>query len=308
MNKSLLTLLAVLVVLLVIWMFIDSTRNVTVEPQAFFDVDTSAVDGFIIKNNNGTIELKKSGGTWRLAQPIDYPAENRFVEDLLKKMDEMTIENLVTHDTDKDSTYGLDTSAVEVTVMSGSKPIADFMVGKTATNGRHTYCRMVGDDAIYRIKGTFTSQLRRQQKDWRDKIILEIDRDAITRLDYVYPKESFSLVKVDTTWQLEIGNSSQATNERNVNQALSLLSKFRTFDFLDGDSARAVDFSKPDLIVTITTDVGDVYKLTLVPQDKDANRYLVKKDGVDNTVFIIYKGTANAMMKMADDFKEVEKE
>ncbi|MFH1734475.1 MAG: DUF4340 domain-containing protein [bacterium] len=308
MNKSFLTLSGVLVVLLVIWMFVDSARDVTVKPEAFFDVDTSAIDGLIIQNNTSTIELKRSGSAWRLAQPIDYPAESRFVTDLLKKMDEMTIEHLVTHAADKDTTYGFDTSAVQVTVLSGSEAVADFMVGKTANNNRHTYCRMVEDDAIYRVKGAFSSQLRRSQKDWRDKIILEIDREAIVRLDYVYPEESFSLVKADTAWFMERGRTSEPTNERNVNQAGSLLSKFRSFDFLDGDSARAVNFSDPELVITITTNTEDTYKMTLVPQDEEGNRYLVKKDGIENTVFVIYKGTANSMMKKSVDFKAVETE
>ena len=308
MNKSLIVPLIVLVVLIAVYLIIDSARDVTSQSEPFFEVDTTEVDGFTISNQNGAIELKRSGGTWRIADPIDYPAEGRYVNDLMNKLGSMTIENLVTTDSDKDSTYGLDTAGVEVTVTAGGNEIAQFVVGKTAENYRHTYCRKVGDDRIYRVKGTFTGQLKRKQKDWRDKKILEVDKETISRVDFEYPNESFSMVKVDTSWTLEIKDEVKPVNERFVNQTLSVISRLRTFDFVDGDSARAVDFSLPDLNLTITTEVEDTYKFSLVPQDDEAKRYLMKKDGLDNTLFVISQGTAHSIITHPDDCKPVEKE
>ncbi len=307
MNRSLAIPLIILVVLLVAYFIIDSSRDVTSTAEMFFDVDTAKVDGIIIHNKDNVINLKKSGAVWRVAEPIDYPADVRYINDLMRKLGSMTVANLVTTDTDKDSLYGLDTAAVEVMLSAAGEEAAHFHIGKTADNHRHTYCRMIGEDEIYRVKGTFSGQFKRKQKDWRDKKIIEIDQELISRVDFEYPNENFSLVKGDTLWSLDSGNVSKPVEQRFLNQTLSVLSRLRTFDFLDGDSARAVDFSKPDLKFSIITYAGDAYNFAIVPQESDENRYYLKKEGLDETIFIIYKGTANSIMKHPADFEPVEK-
>ncbi len=307
-NKSILALLGVFIVLLVVYLLVNSARNVTTKPRPFFTVDTTDVDEIQIKSPEGEVVLKRSGSSWRLSSPLDYPAEGNYISSLLTKVKDMTIENLVTTNTDEDTLYGFDSTAIEVSLYGKGKPLAQFIIGKTAENFRHTYCRRSGEDAIYRVKGSFTSYFKRKTKDWRDKKILDLDRDSITRIDYQYPKESFSLVKADTVWTIESGKTTEPAEDRFVRQAVSLVSRFRTFDFVDGDSVKVYDFSKPDLTITIQTDDGSTYEMSLIPKDKEENRYVIKKEGVDNTLFVIYKGTANALMKHKKDFKPVEKE
>jgi len=306
MNRTLVFLLLALVVLVVVYLVINSARDVTYKAEVLFDVDTTKVDGIFIANKEDSIRLRRAGAGWRLAEPVDYPAENRLVGDLLKKVCFMEIETLIARDTSKDSLYGLDTTAANVALLHGADTLANLFLGKTSDNYRHTYCRRVGEDEVYLVRGTFTGQLQRKAKDWRDKVIMEIDKELINRVDYQYPHEKFSLVKEDTLWTLQSNGKSSPVDERTLNHTLSAISRFRTFDFVDGDSARAVDFTVPELGLTITTEVGDTYKLALVPQDKEGNRYLVRKDGVENTLFVIYKGAANSLLKKQEDFKEKE--
>lgn len=306
MNRTLMILLVALAVLVVLYLVINSARDVTYKPGALYDIDTTKVDGIIITNQNDVIKLRRVSGGWRLAEPIDYPAESRFVSDLMGKMGSLEIEALTTEDPSKDTLYGVDTSGAVVTLLAGSDTLANFIVGKAAENYRHTYCRRVGEDKIYLVRGTFTGQLNRKAKDWRDKVILEIDKDKITRLDFEYPREKFSLVKADTIWILESQGQSNPVDERTLNQTLGALSRFRTFDYVDGDAARAVDFSVPDLALTVTMEGGETYKIALLPQDREKDRYLVRKDGVENTLFVIYKGSANSLMKKFQDYKKKE--
>ncbi|HEX7344932.1 MAG TPA: DUF4340 domain-containing protein, partial [bacterium] len=151
-------------------------------------------------------------------------------------------------------------------------------------------------------------QLNRKMKDWRDKVIMEVDKETISRMDFQYPQEAFSLVKADSLWRLQSGGTDLPTDKGSVDRMLSSVSRFRTFEFVDGDTVKLVDFSRPEIAVTVTLEGGTTTKLALLPQDKEGNRYLVKKDGVDNTLFVIYKGSANALMKKADDFKEKAKQ
>ena len=310
MSRSLLILLGVLVVLLIVYLIVNSARDVTYQPEAFLKIDTTEVSGFSITNEHGTIKLRKSGGIWRLAEPVDYPAEARFVDDLMKKIGAMEIETMISRDPEKASMFEVDTAGVEVAVLAGADTLGQFIVGKMSDNYSNTYCRKIGEDTIYLIRGTFTGQLKRQAKDWRDKVILEMDKALISRLDFQYPRETFSLAKHDTVWALEFKGKEVPAMDKMVDRTLSVISRFRAYDFVDGDSAKMVDFSVPELALTISTEAGDQYRLAFVPQDVEENRYLVRKSGVENTLFVIYKGSANSIMKHAEDFemKEEEKE
>ncbi len=301
-------LLGVLVALVLAYLIINTARDVTENPELFFTLDTTRVDGLVITNKHDTINLVKRTDGWYLGEPLDYPADARFASSVMEKLGTMQIETLITEDASKTSQYEVDTAGVQVEVYQGEKSVAHFIVGKTSPSNRHTYCSFVGDDKIYLLQGTFTSQLNRKKKDWRDKVILEIDKAIINRLDFVYPQESFSIVRSDTGWTVEAPGALFVSNERLINQSLQTISRLRTFDFVDGDTVGVVDYSVPSLILTVNTDVGDSYRLSFVPQDDEMKRYLVKKDGVERTLFVIHQGSANAIMKHPDDFQIKEEE
>ena len=308
MNRSIIVLLGVLAALILVYIIINTARDVTEKPELFFTLDTTRVDGLVIVNKHDTINLVKRSGRWYLGEPLDYPADARFTSNVMEKLCTMQIETLITEDTTKAAQYEVDTAGVEVEVFEGGESVAHFIVGKTSPSNRHTYCSFVGDDRIYLLQGTFTSQLNRKKKDWRDKVILEIDKAIIDRLDFTYPDESFSVIRSDTGWTVEAPGVSFAADERLVDRSLQTVSRLRTFDFVDGDTVLVVDYSVPSLILTVSTDLGDNYRFSFVPQDDEAKRYLVKKDGVERTLFVIHQGSANAIMKHPDDFQVKEEE
>ena len=86
MKRSLIIPLIILVALLVLYVIINSARDVTSKPEQFVAVDTTDIDGLTITNNEAVIELRRSGAGWRIAEPIDYPAESRYAADLLRKL------------------------------------------------------------------------------------------------------------------------------------------------------------------------------------------------------------------------------
>jgi hypothetical protein len=308
MNRSIIVLLGVLAVLVLAYIIINTARDVTEKPELFFTLDTTRVDGLTIINNHDTINLKKRADGWYLGEPLDYPADARFTSNVMEKLGTMQIETLITEDTTKAAQYEVDTAGVEVEVFQGEESVAHFIIGKTSPSNRHTYCSFVDDDKIYLLQGTFTSQLNRKKKDWRDKVILEIDKVLINRLDFTYPQESFSVIRSDTGWTVEGQGASFVADENLVNRSLQTVSRFRTFDFVDGDTVQVVDYTVPSLILTVNTDIGDTYQFSFVPQDDEAKRYLVKKDGVERTLFVIHQGSANAIMKHPDDFQIKEEE
>ncbi|RJP82421.1 MAG: DUF4340 domain-containing protein [Candidatus Zixiibacteriota bacterium] len=305
--KNSLKLLAVLVVLLVVYLVVKSARDVSSKPQALLRVDTTRVDGMTIRNKHDVIELKKQAGIWRMVQPVDYAVETRYVHDVLAKVSDLEIEALATASRDRDSLYQVGDDGTLIRLTAGTDTLEQFIVGKTAESNRHTFVRRTGDDETYRVKGIFTGQVNRRARDWRDKVIVDLAPESIERVFFRYPKESYQLVKQDSIWVVEQNGKTFPAAQHTVDLVLKSVAKMRAVDFTDGDSARAVDFSQPELAVTVALAGGDSYRLAFLPQDPEGNRYHIRKDDVESTLFVVYKGSFSTLAKKPEDYKDKSK-
>jgi hypothetical protein len=303
MNRSLLTLLAAFVVLVAIYLMVKSSRDVTYHPQKFAPIDTTRVDAIRIQTPTDKVLMKKKNGDWQIEEPINFPADSRLVRDLLAKMSalEMETDEPLSQDPARDTLYQVGETGTHVAMAAGTDTVANFIVGKMAPDSRHTFVRRAGNNNIYSVSGLYVSQLNRKVRDWRDKTVLDIPGDSIHRMDLQWPDLTFSLVKVDTLWRME-GASVTPFDQSSVAYLASAFYRFRTLEFLDGDSARMVDFSRPDFTITVTTASGKrSFSLVQVPGDE--TRFYLKRDDLNTTLFIIYKGTAGVFMKKPEDFK-----
>jgi hypothetical protein len=304
MNRSLLLMLGALIVLVLIYMGIKSSRDATYHPEAFVKVDTLKADAVRIHTKDDDILLQKQAGEWQLTEPVRYPADSRLVLELLSKLTGMELETAepLSQDPDRDTVFQVGDQGTRLMVMAGTDTMANVIVGKISSDSRHTYARKAGDKNVYLVKGMYTSQLTRRTRDWRDKVILDIAKDSIRQIDLQWPEQIFSLVKEDSIWTLEEGGRSLPADKQKVEHLASSFFKFRTLEFVDGESAQAVDFSKPDFTIHITTDSGKrSFSLLVMPNDE--NRFYLKRDDLESTLFIIYRGTAEVYMKKADNFK-----
>ncbi|MFH1862696.1 MAG: DUF4340 domain-containing protein [bacterium] len=306
MNRSIVKLIVVLVALLALYLIIHSARDVKSRPEPFIKADSSAVDGITISGKQGKVILKKRGNDWLLTEPVEYPAESRFVYELVGKLCAMTIEAKTTDNPEKQAYFQVDTSGVEFTITQGEKTVGRFIIGKMSDSRRHTYCRRVDENSIYLVPGNFTGHTSRKPKDWRNKIIMELPKETLARLDFTYPNSSYSLVLEDTVWTIQEGGKLALADKKIVDRILNALGRFHTYEFLDGDSARMVDFTQPELFLTVTDINGEKTELALRPLESDTEKYYLKKSGVDNTVFVIYKGSASALLQKVEDFKPKE--
>lgn len=306
MNRSLLMLLVAFIVLVAIYMGVKSSRDVTYHPEMFTKIDTLRADLIRIRAKDQTILFKKNAGEWQMEQPLAYPVDTRLVRDFLSKLSAMEkeTEEPLSQDPDRDTLFQVNSAGSQVTVAAGTDTMLNVILGKVADDYRHTYSRKVGDKNVYLVKGMFTSQLTRLVRDWRDKTILDVPLDSIDSMDLQWPGQpTLSLVSKDTLWTLEQGGKTQPADKQAADHLGSAFYKFRTMDFVDGDSAKKVDFSKPAFTITIHT-AGGSRSFSLLPMPGDEkNQYLLKRDDLNSTLFVIYQGTANVFMKKAEDFK-----
>ena len=159
---------------------------------------------------------------------------------------------------------------------------------------------MEGSNEIWEIAGSHASTFKRKAKDWRDKTITELNQADIRKITLKYPDQTVSLVLEDTTWKISAGALKFDGEKGLVDRLTGLLSRMSGVDFADTLAPNA--FDKPDLDLTAEMADGTTVDLKLIPKDEKAEQYFLRKAGA-SADFVIYKSTANVLMKKGEDFR-----
>jgi hypothetical protein len=307
MKKQTWILLMLVVVFAVIF-WVSRTRTPVKRVSDYFvKIDSAAVQKVEIRHDTSDVLLEKRSDQWWVAKPVDYPANPMFGADLAGKVADLKYENLISEQPDKQSLFDVtDSAGIIVTVDAAGKAPVTFIMGKVDDSYRHTYMRMADSNKIYLVNGVFKSYFTRNVKDWRDKTIAKYDKNDFTKFVLQYPDKSMELTKEDTVWTAKIGKEEFVPQQNIVDRLINMAHNVQCFDFIDHIDTTKYDFSKPafTLIATTTT---DGYTIKLLPENKEASKYVVEKEG-DPTHFVIYESTAKALMRDFDEFRPKKEE
>lgn len=300
MKRSLM-LVIILAVLIGIYWLVQSRQPVVATDRPFVEFDSSAVNLLRMETATDTVELRKEGELWNLNVPLKFPAGQKSVQQAVGKLREMKKLTLITSNTDKQTEFQVDeANGVKLTVGQGNKT-ATFVVGKVGPTGQTSYARMTDSKDIWEIGGNHSATFKRKPKDWRDKTITEFNKEDFEKIVLRYPEQTITLAKADTVWKVDTGKEQfDGTNEL-VGRLLNLLSRMSGTDF--ADTLKADAFDKPEFQLEARLISGQTIDLKLIPKDAEASQYFVRKAGA-LADYVIYKSTANALMKKAADFKE----
>ncbi|MCF7811179.1 DUF4340 domain-containing protein [bacterium] len=323
MKRLTIVLIAILIVQVIIWSLTSIDRHVVTEKKNFLASDTSSINFVHIKNEEGEVTLKRIGGLWKVTEPFDYNANPSYINTLLKKLAELKYESHITDNQEKFEDYevsGDKAAYVEVGVEGGA--MDKFYCGKPSKTYTHTYMRPADKDEVWLISGTPKSSFTREPDDWRDKKILVLDKTMMERILLKFPdemvelKREISSVEFDTTltapdtsWVvIPARGKSFKPADKVLNRVKNTLSKMNATDFLVASTDEIPNFEKPALTVDVFLE-GDQHEvLDFVINPEDDTKYFARKNGNEETIFVVYKSSFNNLAKRAVDFKEEEKE
>lgn len=318
MNKTTMTLGGILIVQLILFaLFSMDTHHVTTK-ESFLANDTSNINYIKIRNEDGEITLNRVGGTWKITDPYKYPANLSYTKTLMKKLGELEIESTVTSNKSKHSVYELDDStAAYVEVGDDNGKTTKFYCGKPSDTYTHTYMRFADSDDVLLVSGTPRSSFTRRPKDWRDKAVLAVDATMLEKIVLSFPDERVELVRSisspmsdstlvapDTSWQVipQRGKPFEP-DEKQLNRIMNTLKRLNATDFIDAATKEVPDFSKPELSVQVFLEGDQTDRIDFIPEpDADSDsRYVARKNGDEETLFIVYKSSFKNLSKRSAD-------
>jgi len=292
MKRSTLVLIAILVVLILATVLVlqrpgeQSVRAGMGTP--LLTLDSAAVDRLEITSTGGRIVLAREGGTWMLAEPIRYKADQTAVGTAVGQAGRMTIMALASSNPQKRGVFQVDSTATLVRVFEKETEKAAVRIGKAGPAYTQTYVRPEGSDEVYLVDGSMSWTFVKPAKDWRDRLIYATSKDSIRSVRFQYGDTTFVLDRADTLWRVD----GAAIEQSRVENLLIALASFTTDEFVDTAITAA---GKPVGILTV-----DGVQIVFLPHPATGRYYV--RTSLSPQVFEVQEWKAKQLLKRKVDF------
>ena len=257
MKKNRLLIAAAVLVLLLVTLYATSREK---KPQEFHSpfpkVKLEDVDGLEIgrPGDAANTVLKKRGADWRVVEPIEAKADARIIQTALEKLRDLQVIDVASESKDSHTSLEVDEEhAVHVIARKGSTVLLDFWIGAFKSN--FTMIRRPDDDRVYRATGSIKFNFDKALKDWRDRVVYDLDAEKFARVEFHSKNGNFLFNRGEGNWIVD-GPEIPEFDFHKVSSIVTTLAKLRATDFadhvttaqagLDGDAVDTVRFRMKD--------------------------------------------------------------
>lgn len=313
MKKNLI-LIGILIVLVGAFFLLNRSDKASQRahiPDDLFAVDSASISKIEIHrpNDPDTVLLEKRGAEWYVTAPVDYPANQTNVENLLSRLGNLNIVTRISSNPENQSQFQVDSTGTAVKVYEANQMKLDFVVGKSSGGGM-TYVRQSDSDDVYSLNTMLSANINRRAQDWRDRMIIEFDSENLQSVTLQQGTEVLTVTKSDEgegIWNLTREGDPEMYygNDTNIQRMVNSLRRFSTLRFVDNpDSAQIAKFAQPDSVVTVQLQDNTSWTLYFEPENEQATQFLVKRaDKGDGTYYVTSKGNLSNILFSFDDLK-----
>ena len=252
------------------------------------------IDKITITNaEKGDTVLEKKGDKWLITKPVEAPANQANVKQLLDNMKELKAKEVIaaapSDDQKKEFQFEKD-KAVHVVAQKGSDKKLDATFGKSGARGQ--MAMVEGKPGIYVVSGYSSYLYAREPKGWRDTEIFKFDDANASQVTIANKNGTFSFTKGDK-WAGTFKDKPIAEfDDEKVKDAVRAFKALNAEDFGDGKSPADTGLDNPEGTVTINLkDNAGKYVLKVGKTSSGTSRY-AQKEG-DATIFVIPQYTAD---------------
>lgn len=247
-----------------------------------FDTDFSTVDvpeltisaqevrTIHVTGQGQNVGLERDNGTWMLTEPLRSAADSVTVSRFLEDLSALELQSVVSTNSERHARYGVDSMATEVRV-EGEGGEQSLIVGDQGPGFGSNYVRISGEEPVYLSSGSI--RIPENADAWRDKTIVRLSPNQISRLSISGPGLSYDMVREDGSWGITDhtgieGESPPASvGGRSMADSAATAQYLRRFDPLRADGFLASPPPAGDSTYTIrlTVDSARERVLELVP-------------------------------------------
>jgi hypothetical protein len=243
------------------------------------------------------VTLKKTDGQWQIAEPKPYRADQEAVAGMLSTLSGLNADRIVEEKASDRKQYGLDPAQVEldISVKGGTRQL---LLGDDTPTGGDVYAALSTDPRVFTIASYQKSSLAKSLNDLRDKSLVTLSADKVSRLELLEKGEDLEFDRTKDGWQILKPAPSPADGTA-VNALVSTLTNARMD--LNTTTDPAAEFARATPVATakLTGDAG-VQSLEV---RKNKDDYLAKSSAVTG-IYKVDSSVGQGLDKKLDDFRE----
>ncbi|HET7340012.1 MAG TPA: DUF4340 domain-containing protein, partial [Methylomirabilota bacterium] len=249
----------------------DTTRPVPdFRDRTVLAFDAKDVHGVEVALPEETLAVERRDGGWRLTRPRALPADADTITEFLDKLAAQRVKEFVAESPPSLAPYGLDrpTRLVLQTGSDKDRASRTLLLGQVDAAKKGVYAMRPGEPSVLLLPEDILKLVPRNVAVLRDKTVVAMDRDKVTRLEIDSPKGDVAAARDKEQWKL-VSPQPLPADQVEVGAVLTKLRELRAQAFLSEDASGIARYlARPEVRVTLT-DAGGAATTVLLAPSKD---------------------------------------
>lgn len=214
-------------------------------------VDTSAVAPKILSFDEEGIEkiairrkdspevtlVKDASGQWKMTSPKSFGVDPEAISGLTSTLSSLSSDRVIEEKAPDLNPYGLNQPASQIAVTEKGGQTHTLLIGDTTPAGNLVYAKLEGSPRVYTITGFDKTKIDRDANDLRDKRLLPVEADKVSRIEIAAAKQSLEFGRDKLDWQILRPQPARADSSE-VSQLLSKLTDAKIDTGLTNDALK----------------------------------------------------------------------
>ncbi len=223
-SKTLIIILAILVVILGINYFMEKKKGDRTLLADLVEADTSTISTIAIypkSYNKEEIKFLKEGDEWMVAfEDVKVGTDENTMKSILRDIHGLKPSRLASTSDEKWEKYEVtDSLGIEVKITDNEGEETHLIFGKFDYNQQSrksaSYVRIAGEDEVYAVEGYLSMTFDRTPESFRDRTLINGDHLTWSRVTFTYPGDSsFVMTNEEGLWHYDgiVGDSISSMN------------------------------------------------------------------------------------------------
>lgn len=134
----------------------------------------------IRRDGEETVLVKDEG--WRLEAPVEDQADPKAVEELLTRLSNLTVADVLSGDSES---FGFDPPQASVRLWNAAGDMRELLIGNLRSPVS-LYIKAAGSDSVYAVSNVSLSRLGEYPMGFVDRVLVRLEPDGLHRVDIAY--------------------------------------------------------------------------------------------------------------------------
>jgi len=237
---------------------------------------------------------------WNFGPPLTIPADSSSIGFMTDTAASLEADRVVEENVTDWKPYGLDEPSLTLEVKLKDSKSHRVLFGRETPTGSSLYARLDGDPRLFTVYSYSKSSFEKEVFDLRDKKLLKLDGDKISRVALNAAGRSIEFGKSgETSWQILKPQPLRADNFTVGDLARAVQNAEMAAVVPEGEpAAPKIDFAKPYATVEAVDEAG-AHTLTLA---KEGEKYYARSSDLEG-VYEVSSTLAESLNKKLEDFR-----